>query len=261
MELLRNVMFLRGVQLILIILAGITFVIVGYKLFLYGIDTGRSKLRRKSEGFKLLFSGSGPGLLFMVIGGLIVLYSILSIGVPSDIAFLKNKLTAGSEQSANPLSADAGLSDTTITTHFLAEASISGISSRPSPAERTDPVKPTSKRQIKRSINPAGLYKTPGKKSIYRSQDELSKVINKHNSAIEYCYKKELRSNPTLKGDLDVEFTIDYSGKVKAVRIVRSSIYSRNIEKCISNRILAWRFKAISEADGDVKVRQKYIFG
>ena len=260
MELLRNVMFLRGVQLILIILAGITFVIVGYKLFLYGIDTGRSKLRRKSEVFKLLFSGSGPGLLFMVIGGLVVLYSILSIGIPSDIAFLKNKLTASFGQS-NPLSADANLPDTTITTHFLAEASISGISSRTSAVKRTDPVKPASKRQIKRSINPAGLNKTPGKKSIYRSQDELSKVINKHNSAIEYCYKKELRTNPKLKGDLDVEFTIDYSGKVKAVRIVRSSIYSKNIEKCISNRIRGWRFKAISQSDGDVKVRQKYIFG
>jgi TonB family protein len=196
----------------------------------------------------------------MIVGGLIILYSVLSIGLPSDIAFLKNKLTGSSEQSSDPLSANTSLPDTTITTRYLAEASISGISSGPSKATRTEQVKSTNKRQIKRVLNPTG-FKTPGKKSVYRSQEELSRVINKHNNAIEYCYKKELRTNPTLKGDLDVEFTIDYSGKVKAVRIVRSSIYSKNIEKCIANRIRAWRFKAISQSDGDVKVRQKYIFG
>ncbi len=100
-----------------------------------------------------------------------------------------------------------------------------------------------------------------GSKAANRGSDELSRVINSHNDAIEYCYKKESKLNPNLKGDIQVEFTIGYNGRVKAVRIVRSSMRSKNVESCISGRIRGWRFKPIDKSEGDVKVRQKYIFG
>jgi hypothetical protein len=253
-------MFLRAVQLILIILAGITFVIIGYKLFLYGVDRGRGKLRSKSELYKLIFSGSGPGLFFMVLGGLTVLFSVYSMGIALETGNLKNDLSGNPEPLSNPLSANVEQSDTTRIPETLSEASFVGISSQPSSSSRPDKVKPKEKRRIKSTLNAAG-FKMQGSKSIYRSEDELSRVINKHNKAIEYCYKKETRNNPNLKGDLEVEFTIEYNGRVKAVRIVRSSVYNKNIEKCISDRIRGWRFKEIDQQDGDVKVRQKYLFG
>ena len=100
-----------------------------------------------------------------------------------------------------------------------------------------------------------------GSKAANRGSDELSRVINSHNDAIEYCYKKESKLNPNLKGDIQVEFTIGYNGRVKAVRIVRSSMRSKNVESCMSGRIRGWRFKPIDKSEGDVKVTQKYIFG
>jgi TonB family protein len=66
--------------------------------------------------------------------------------------------------------------------------------------------------------------------------------------------------NPTLKCDVVVEFIIDYKGQVKTAHIIRSSMYSKKIENCITSRIRGWRFKPIDQKEGDVKVRQKYLF-
>ena len=260
MELLRHALFLTGVQLILIISAGIIFVILGYKLYLYGVDRGQGKLRSKSESYKLIFSGSGPGLLFMFLGGLIVIFSIYSFAIVLERGILKNELSVIPEKSANPLPGEVEQPDTTRITEHYSEASIAGISIKPSLSLQTTEVKPKNKRQVKRMLNVAE-FGPQGSKSVYRNETELSRVINMHNKAIEYCYKRETRDNPKLKGDLEVEFMIEYNGRVKDVRIVRSSLYSRNIEKCISDRIRGWRFKAIDQQDGDFKVRQKYIFG
>jgi TonB family protein len=253
-------MFLRAVQIILIITAGIIFVVLGYKLFLYGVDRGRGKLRSKSETYKLIFSGSGPGLFFMILGGLIVLFSIYSVSIALETGTLKNELSTNSEDTFKPLSADLGQADTTKIAELFSEASFAGISTRPASPLRNYEVKPKNKRKIERTLN-AAEFGIQGSKSVYRNENELSRVINKHNKAIEYCYKKETRNNPKLKGDLEVEFSIEYNGRVKDVRIVRSSVYSKKIEKCISDRIRGWRFKAIDQQEGDVKVRQKYIFG
>jgi TonB family protein len=253
-------MFLRAVQLILIITAGIIFVILGYKLFLYGVDRGRSKLRSKSEPYKLIFSGSGPGLFFMVLGGLIIIFSIYSVGIALESGTLKNELSAISETALKPLSSDPERADTTQIAELFSEASFAGISTKPSSSLSNEKVKPKVRRQIERTLNAAD-FGIQGSRSVYRNENELSRVINKHNKAIEYCYKKEKRNNPKLQGDLEVEFSIEYNGRVKDVKIVRSSVYSKKIEKCISDRIRGWRFKAIEKHEGDVKVRQKYIFG
>jgi TonB family protein len=79
--------------------------------------------------------------------------------------------------------------------------------------------------------------------------------------AARYCYKREAKLNPNLKGDLTIEFTIAYNGRVKDVRVVSSSLRNKKVESCISSRVRGWRFKPIDRAEGDVKVRQKYIFG
>jgi TonB family protein len=116
------------------------------------------------------------------------------------------------------------------------------------------------KGSIKMALDDASVSGT-GSKAANRGSEELSSVINSHNDAIEYCYKKESKLNPNLKGDVQIEFTIGYNGRVKAVRIVNSSMRNKNVENCISSRIKGWRFKPIDQKEGDVKVRQKYIFG
>ncbi len=99
-----------------------------------------------------------------------------------------------------------------------------------------------------------------GSRSANRSGDAISTVINSHNDAIEHCYKREAKLNPNLKGDVQIEFIISWNGRVKNSRILRSSLRNKNVENCIKNRIRSWRFKPIDKREGDVTVRQKYIF-
>jgi len=259
-ELLRDAIFLRGFQLILIISASILFLFIGYKLFRYGVDKGRSKLRHQSELHKLIFSGSGPGLIFMVFGGLVLVFSLISFRTFSQGSIPGSEISSISEQLSSLSLIDIGIPDSASVKNILSAAVLPGIakqSTRTLPKEKPES---NSQRKIKRSLKTANPGNA-GRKSIYRSQAELSYVINEHNSAIEYCYKKETRQNPNLKGDLDVEFIVDFKGRVTDVRIVRSSMYNKKIEKCIMSRIKGWRFKPIAQDEGEVKVRQKYIFG
>lgn len=99
-----------------------------------------------------------------------------------------------------------------------------------------------------------------GSKSANRGSDEISRVINSHNDAVEYCFKRESKLNPNLKGDILVEFTISYNGRVVGAKILNSSLRNKSVESCITSRIRGWRFKPIDKKEGDVRVRQKYIF-
>ena len=100
-----------------------------------------------------------------------------------------------------------------------------------------------------------------GTKAANRSSDEITRVINGHNDAIEFCFKRESRLNPNLKGDLQIEFIIGWNGRVKSSRIIKSTLNNKNVENCVKSRLRSWRFKPIGKNEGDVTVRQKYIFG
>lgn len=99
-----------------------------------------------------------------------------------------------------------------------------------------------------------------GTKSSARSQDAIGRVVGKHSDGIENCYKKETRINPNLKGSITAQFTISPAGRVTQVRILKSTLKSKNVEKCISRRIKTWRFDQIDKKDGNVTARYKWIF-
>jgi TonB family protein len=95
-----------------------------------------------------------------------------------------------------------------------------------------------------------------------RDPDQVSKVVNGHNDAIEYCYQKELKRNPTLKGKLVVRFTINPQGKVSSATIVSSTLNSPELEACILRRIQRWDdFGTVDASLGDATFRQVYTFG
>lgn len=73
-------LFYRGIERWMIVLGGLIFGYLGYKLFLYGVDQGHGKLKAENQFFKLTFSGSGPGLFFMSFGALILVSSVYSTG-------------------------------------------------------------------------------------------------------------------------------------------------------------------------------------
>ncbi len=101
-----------------------------------------------------------------------------------------------------------------------------------------------------------------GVKSESRNSDAVSEVINSHNSSIQYCYQREIKQNPDLKGKLVIRFTITPEGKVKDVKILSSTLDNPRIEQCVVSRIARWDdFGAIDPSKGDATFRQVYTFG
>jgi TonB family protein len=116
-------------------------------------------------------------------------------------------------------------------------------------------------------------YKASGKKTVATPRiavdvserenvrsEEIALVITSHNDAIEHCYKIESNINPNLKGEALVAFTISHNGRVKELRMVKSTLRNKKVENCIISRIKGWRFQPLDIKEGDITVTQKYIF-
>ncbi|TGL58718.1 hypothetical protein [Leptospira sarikeiensis] len=71
----------RGIERLLIAFGGILFGYLGYRLFLKGITTTKSDLKFESASLNIIFSGTGPGLFFMIFGAIILITSLYSGGV------------------------------------------------------------------------------------------------------------------------------------------------------------------------------------
>ena len=112
------------------------------------------------------------------------------------------------------------------------------------------------------SVGESTLVGGGGNGIVGRNQDDIQGKILKHNSSVQYCYQRELKRNPNLKGKLVVRFTISPQGTVKKVEVISSTLNNRKVERCVSNRIRRWSdFGGIDSSYGDTTVRQAYAFG
>ena len=84
-------LFYRGIERWMIVVGGLIFGYLGYKLFLYGVDQGHGKLEAENQFIKLTFSGSGPGLFFMAFGALILVSSVNSTGTITSKTLLSSQ--------------------------------------------------------------------------------------------------------------------------------------------------------------------------
>ncbi len=101
-----------------------------------------------------------------------------------------------------------------------------------------------------------------GRRSTYRSLDAISEVMYSHLSAITYCYERELRKIPDLKGMVSVRITVSPDGSVKSADIISSTLNNESVHRCILARIRLWDdFPPIDTSEGDVTFRQPYSFG
>jgi len=96
----------------------------------------------------------------------------------------------------------------------------------------------------------------------YRSAQNIQEVLLSHNQVIKYCYERELRRYPSLKGKVVVRITINPQGEVVEVSIVNSTLNNERVERCIIARISNWKdFKSVDPEAGNVTFRQTYVFG
>ncbi len=95
-----------------------------------------------------------------------------------------------------------------------------------------------------------------------RNADDIQAVVVKHNKSVQYCYDRQLRRNPDLKGKIVVRFTISPQGSVTKVEVVSSTVKNRQVERCVVNRIRKWNdFGEVEASVGNTVIRQTYAFG
>jgi len=71
----------------------------------------------------------------------------------------------------------------------------------------------------------------------YRSEEEIVLVIDKSKNQFQTIYNRARRKNPSLKGRLVLEITIEPDGKVSAVNIISSELNDASLEQRIVARV------------------------
>lgn len=91
-----------------------------------------------------------------------------------------------------------------------------------------------------------------------RDPDAITQAINRQARAVESCYQRRARTNPNLRGRIDLEIQIVADGSVSRVRTLQSSLGDSRLNECIERAIKRWKFGEVG--GGDVRIRVPFIF-
>jgi TonB family protein len=95
-----------------------------------------------------------------------------------------------------------------------------------------------------------------------RDPDDIYRVVENHKAAIQYCYNKELKRNPSLRGKMVIRITITPQGTVKSVKVLQNTLNNRRVERCVVSRIRNWNDFGVIDANyGDTTFTQTFVFG
>lgn len=89
------------------------------------------------------------------------------------------------------------------------------------------------------------------------SRYAINATIAKYINQVRKCYEDQLISNPSLEGMVTVNFEISASGMLNYSNIKKSSLNNKNVEKCITNRMMTWKFP---KPKGGTSVNVNYPF-
>ncbi|NQT35069.1 AgmX/PglI C-terminal domain-containing protein [bacterium] len=102
-----------------------------------------------------------------------------------------------------------------------------------------------------------------GTKRKQRSPGVVSQIIQQNKNQVVYCYWTYKRRDSSLKGQVMIEFTVAPDGNVIAVNFRKSkwggNPLRKDVEKCIKNVIMQWRFAPIDKKDGNVKFTTTFM--
>jgi len=74
------------------------------------------------------------------------------------------------------------------------------------------------------------------------SAEVLTNIARGHYLELRTCYEAELKERPELRGIVEVELTIDSNGHIREGRIINDNIGDPDLQFCIAQRILGWKF-------------------
>lgn len=66
------------------------------------------------------------------------------------------------------------------------------------------------------------------------TQTEVEHVFKRAIDKMQSCYQKAVDQNPTLRGDLTLEISVDPAGKVNDVKLGNNTLYEQAVEECVA---------------------------
>ncbi|MCC7201338.1 MAG: TonB family protein [Nitrospirae bacterium] len=85
-----------------------------------------------------------------------------------------------------------------------------------------------------------------------RSQESIKEVVKTHRGSLDFAYRKALRSDPTLKGIINIEFTIAPDGTIISARVASSTINDPDFAEDVLKRVRTWKFPAYPDSGNTV---------
>ena len=89
--------------------------------------------------------------------------------------------------------------------------------------------------------------------------EQVRAVVERHRSALQWCFEKELQKNSKLSGKVVVFWQIDPPGSVATSRIKSSTISSPDVEDCLVRQVRKWTFPT-AENGQTTKVFYPFVF-
>jgi outer membrane biosynthesis protein TonB len=89
-------------------------------------------------------------------------------------------------------------------------------------------------------------------------REALARYVRSRKAAIQSCYEKELKRNPSLKGKVVVRFTITKMGRASEIGIEEDTMKNEAVGSCIKAIIRSWVFPF--KPEDDVPVAYPFVF-
>jgi len=112
----------------------------------------------------------------------------------------------------------------------------------------------------KPETNQTKVLEENNSKIAKRTQESMYEVINKNITELSYCHEKELRRNPTRKGEVSISITINPAGEVIDMQVVNNSFFSKPLESCLMLFIKRLKFEQVMNEVGNISVTYPFIF-
>lgn len=82
----------------------------------------------------------------------------------------------------------------------------------------------------------------------------VASVVKDRLGALEQCYERQLATNPTLSGTVEIHWVILTTGKVADACIVKDTVANREITECVNKLVLEGQFPAPQLSSVDVMI-------
>lgn len=89
-------------------------------------------------------------------------------------------------------------------------------------------------------------------------RQKLAAFVRSRKAAIQDCYEKELKRNPSLKGKVVVRFSITPAGRTSDIDIEENTLGNEAVASCIKTKIRGWVFPF--KPPSDVPVAYPFVF-